>query len=250
MTLSEHLAELRYRVIMCVVAFVVAATVAVFALRADPALPSAPALRRERVDPAADGHVRLGAGVGRRPVQPLRDLAPRRAVAAGQDRRLRRPRPGLARDPVPGLALRHARASRRPRALRHPLRAQLVRAVPPRRGDGLLHPAARPGLAEVGRRARPGPDLRPHSVPGPDPADDGPVRPHLRVPGGAGLAGAGARRHAGPPAAVVALGRHHHRGGGGRVHAELRPVLHARPGRAARSVFYFVSIGIGKLLGR
>ena len=52
MTLGEHLGELRRRVIICVIAFAVAATVAVDRLRADPALPAPPAVQRRRVDRA------------------------------------------------------------------------------------------------------------------------------------------------------------------------------------------------------
>ena len=60
MTLGEHLGELRRRVIICVIAFAAAAMVAVVRLRADPALPPPPAVQRRRLRPCTTRATRHG----------------------------------------------------------------------------------------------------------------------------------------------------------------------------------------------
>ena len=87
-------------------------------------------------------------------------------------------------------------------------------------------------------RAVGGPDLQqiydPIPVPGPGAGPDGPVRDHLPIPGHTGVLGAGPRRHPGPPPPFVALGGDPHHGRRGRLHPELGPLLHAGPGRSPR----------------
>ena len=96
MTLGEHLGELRRRVIICVIAFVVAATIAVFAYE-----PILHFLLRPlcSVDASTVHHTstgRLAHHHVQRHLQPLRHVAARRALPPREDRPLRRPRPGVA----------------------------------------------------------------------------------------------------------------------------------------------------------
>ena len=165
MTLGEHLGELRRRVIICAIAFVVAATIAVFAYEPILHFLLHPLCS---VDASTRHHTAKGTSsllvASNGTLQPLRDLAPRRPDAAREDRALRWSRPGVADHPVPDLALRDPRPQGDRAALRHPVRAERLRALPPRRGDGLHHPAARAGLVEVRGWPEPAGDLRPDPV--------------------------------------------------------------------------------------
>ena len=84
MTLGEHLGELRRRVIICAIAFVIAATIAVFAYE-----PILHFLLRPlcSVDATTVHHTAKGSCVAadrvERHLQPLRDLAPRRSRRCG-----------------------------------------------------------------------------------------------------------------------------------------------------------------------
>ena len=208
MTLGEHLGELRRRVIICVIAFVIAATDRRLRLRADPELPAAPALQRGRdrrctTRPrtrsslliASNGSCNLFV------TSPLDGLTLRVKIALFGGLVLASPIIlfQIWRFVTPGL-----KATERRYAI--PFVAERLRALPPRGGDGLRHPAPRAGLVEVGGWPEPAGDLRPHPVPGPDPLDDDDLRLDLRVPRRPRLARAGARRHAGPPAQAPGAG--------------------------------------------
>ena len=88
--------------------------------------------------------------------QPLRHLTTGRALPPGQDRRLRRPDPGLARDPLSDLALHHARTAGTGEEVRHPLRRGRLHPLPAGAATAYLTlPHALGFLQAVG-----GPDLQ------------------------------------------------------------------------------------------
>ena len=146
MTLNEHLGELRRRLVISLIAFLVATIVAIIAYQ-----PILHFLIRPLCE-ANGGGTRLQRRhvveqPGREELrQPLRHLAARRALAAGQDRRLRGPDPGLAGHPLPDLALHHARPAGPGEEVRHPVRDGRLHPLPGRRRHGLPDPPARAGL--------------------------------------------------------------------------------------------------------
>ena len=137
MTLSEHLGELRYRVIICVVSFVVAATIAVFAY--EPILHfllrplcNVTASTKHHTSNGSSFIVASGGTCNLFVTSPLDGLSLRVKIAVFGGLVLASPD-----HPLPDLAFRDARSQGVGAALRHTLRPELVRALPPRRGHRL-----------------------------------------------------------------------------------------------------------------
>ena len=221
MTLNQHLGELRRRLVICLIAFLVATIVAIILYE-----PILHFLIRPLCE-ANGGGTRLPGVTSSNSLareelrQPLRHLTSGRALPPGQDRRLRWPDPGLARHPLPDLALHHSRPAGPGEEVRHPLRHGRLHPLPARCRHRLPDPPARAGLLAVGGRSRPATDLRSHPVPGPDPGPDGLVWNYLPVSGDTGLLGTGPRRHPGPALTLLAMGGDPHYGRLSRLHAEL-----------------------------
>jgi sec-independent protein translocase protein TatC len=249
MTLGEHLGELRRRVIICVIAFVIAATIAVNRLRADPALPVASAVQRGRQRPAPHGQgassllVASNGSCNLFVTSPLDGLSLRVKIALFGGLVLASPVIlfQIWRFVTPGLKARTA--------VRHPfVSSAFVLFLLGAATAYITLPHALGWLKSVG-----GPNLQ---------AIYDPI-PYLGLillmmtifgltfefPVVLVSLELARRGDAGAPAPHLALGGHHHRGGRRRLHPELGPLLHARA-RLPLVVFYFLSIGIGKLLGR
>ena len=172
MTLTQHLGELRHRLMVCVIAVVITTLVCVIAY--EPILHFL--LRPLCSVYATTSHHGAGNGsllVGTRHLQPLRHLAPRRAHPAGQDRRVRRAGPRLAGHPLPVVALHHPGPAGEGAQVGRPLRRRRLQPLPAsaRRRPTSPFPTPWPSSKSVGG-PQPAGHLRPHPVPRPDPADD------------------------------------------------------------------------------
>ena len=224
MTLNQHLGELRRRLIICVIAFLVATIVAVIAYEPILHFLIRPAVRgqRGRNEPAR------------------RDRRRRHTLSAGKNCANL-----YVTSPLDGLSLRVKIAVFGGLTLASPvILFQIWRFITPglqarEKKYAIPFVAAAFALFLLGAatayltlshalgflRAVGGPDLQqiydPIPVPGPGPGPDGPVRNHLPVPGDTGLLGAGPRRDPGPAPALMALGGDPHHGRLGRLHPEL-----------------------------
>ena len=207
MTLGEHLGELRYRLVVCVVAFVVAAMVCVFLYEPILHFLIHPLCN---VDNAAAKH-------GRKTVSSL-------LTTNGSTCNL------FVTSPLDGLSLRVKISVFGGLVMASPvILFQLWRFITPGlqarekkyavpfvtaafvlfllgAATAYCHAAARAGLPALGGWSEPAGDLRPDSVSGADPAHDGAVRPDLSVPGHPGLARTGPGGDPGPPAASHGAG--------------------------------------------
>ena len=251
MTLGEHLGELRRRVIICVIAFVIAGTVAVVAYE-----PILHFLLRPlcNVDASTLHHTsQNGASLlvtsngtcNLFVTSPLDGLTLRVKIALFGGLVLASPVIlfQIWRFVTPGL-----KASERRYAVPFVVSAFVLFLAGA--ATAYLTLPARAGLAQVGGRAEPQGHLRPDPVPGPDPAHDDHLRAHLRVPGGPGLPGAGRRGEPGAPAARRGAGRSSSSWWSPRSSPRAPIPSPCSPWPIPLVAFYFLSIGIGKLLGR
>ena len=116
------------------------------------------------------------------PLQPLCDKPARRALAPGEDRRLRRHLPGLTGDPVGAVALHHPGLNPKEKKYAIPFIVSSIflfcLGLPRRLRD--LSP--RPAVPGPHRRPQPAADLQPEQLLEPHPLAHDRVRSHIRIP--------------------------------------------------------------------
>ena len=209
MSLMDHLAELRRRIIISIVAIAIGATVAwtfydpIFEFLVDP---YCSALEDNGQALVTTGSVEGDSGCGAPLLvtDPLEGFATRLKVSGYVGIALAMPiiLYQLWRFIAPGPLRQGA-------TVRPALRGLGPLPLLPRRGAGVLDPAARAGLPHRHRRSEPADGLLAQQVPQPDHLHDAGVRHRLRVPHPAGVPPAGGHPPARHPAAQppVRLGR-------------------------------------------